>query len=268
MVEGTDRFPLAVVGGGNMGSAIVGGLVAHGRDPGRIVVVEVNRDAAAEVASRFGVAVAGDVPACEGAVIAVKPGDAPAACAAAARAGADRIVSVAAGVTLASLSEAAGSSVKVLRAMPNTPALVGEAATALAAGDNCDGADWSWAESILSAVGAVVRVAESDLDVVTAVSGSGPGYLFLMAEALVDAAVAEGLAPETADLLVRQLFKGAGALLASSAESPALLRQRVTSPNGTTAAGLARFEEHRLRDIVRSAVRAAAERSQIGRAHV
>lgn len=245
-----------------MGSALVGGLVATGWDTGRIVVVEVNPEAAAALTRRFGVATRETVPSCEGAVLAVKPADTVAACAAAAAAGAARIVSVAAGVTLESLQRAAGERAAVLRAMPNTPALVGQAATALAGGAGCAESDWQWAEAILSAVGTVVRVEESDLDVVTAVSGSGPGYLFLVAEALVDAAVAEGLSPGTADALVRQLFRGAGALLGSSEESPATLRERVTSPHGTTAAGLASFEEHRIRDIVHAAVRAAAQRSR------
>jgi pyrroline-5-carboxylate reductase len=262
MTASPARVPLAIIGGGNMGSALVGGLIAAGWDPGRITVVEVNPASAGDFARRHPVSVVGSVPACEGAVIAVKPTDAPAACATVAAAGAGRIVSVAAGVTLATLGYAAGSGVSVLRAMPNTPALVGQAATALAAGDGCTEEDLAWAESVLSAVGTVVRVAESDLDVVTAVSGSGPGYLFLVAEALVEAAVAEGLDPSVADSLVRQLFKGSGALLASSTESPATLRERVTSPNGTTAAGLARLEEHRLREIVHAAVRAAAQRSR------
>jgi hypothetical protein len=109
--------------------------------------------------------------------------------------------------------------------------------------------------------GVVVRVPESQMDAVTAVAGSGPGYIFLMAEAMLDAALAEGLPEDVANVLVRQLFRGAGILLADSDESPATLRERVTSPNGTTAAGLAQFEAAGLRETVNKVVRAAAARS-------
>jgi pyrroline-5-carboxylate reductase len=125
----------------------------------------------------------------------------------------------------------------------------------------CNDADLDWAESVLSAVGLVVRVPESQMDAVTAVAGSGPGYVFLFAEALLAAAIEEGLPAGVADALVRQLFKGAGALLASSDESPATLRERVTSPNGTTFAGLSVLESDGLRASVHKAVRAAAVRS-------
>jgi pyrroline-5-carboxylate reductase len=114
---------------------------------------------------------------------------------------------------------------------------------------------------LLSAVGIVVRVDESHMDVVTAVAGSGPGYLFLIAESLLAAAMAEGLSADIADALVRQLFKGAGVLLAESTESPATLRERVTSPNGTTAAGLGVLESSGIREIMHNVVKAAAARS-------
>lgn len=251
---------LVVVGGGNMGAALVGGLVDGGWDPASICVVEIDAAKREALASSTGVHVSADLVPADGAVVAVKPGDVAAVSTRLAALGVQRIVSIAAGVRLAAL-EAAAPEARMVRAMPNTPALVGEGITAISAGSGCTEADVAWAESVLSAVGMVVRVPESQMDAVTAVAGSGPGYLFLFAEALLAAALDEGLPADVADALVRQLFKGAGALLAGSTESPAVLRERVTSPNGTTAAGLARFEAAGLRDTVRDAVRAAAARS-------
>ncbi len=255
------RARLVVVGGGNMGRALVEGLVSSGWDPASVTVVEIDPAKRASLQSELGVTAVATAVTADGAIVAVKPGDVPTVVADLAALAVPRIVSIAAGVTLATLEAAAGSSV-VVRAMPNTPALVREGVTAISGGATCSPADLDWAEELLTAVGTVVRVPEGQMDAVTAVAGSGPGYLFLFAEALLDAALAEGLPRAVADALVRQLFKGAGALLAGSHESPATLRERVTSPNGTTAAGLAEFEAERLRETVNKAVRAAAARSR------
>jgi pyrroline-5-carboxylate reductase len=261
----TSRARLVVVGGGNMGTALVAGLVASGWDPATITVVEIDSAKRASLERDLGVRTSESAVAADGAIVAVKPGDVPDVVAELAALGTPRIVSIAAGVLLASLEASAGDAA-VVRAMPNTPALVREGVTAIAGGARCTDADVQWAEEVLSAVGTVVRVPESQMDAVTAVAGSGPGYLFLVAEALLDAALAEGLPRPTADALVRQLFRGAGALLAASDESPATLRERVTSPNGTTAAGLAELENAGLRETVNKAVRAAAARSaEMGR---
>lgn len=259
------RARLVVVGGGNMGAALVAGLVASGWDPASMTVVEIDAAKREALARDLGVQTSAEVVAADGAIVAVKPADVPSVVAELARLGTPRIVSIAAGIRLDVL-EASGAGAAVVRAMPNTPALVREGLTAISAGVACTDADIDWADEVLSAVGAVVRVPEDQMDAVTAVAGSGPGYLFLLAEALLDAALAEGLPPAVADRLVRQLFKGAGALLAASDELPATLRERVTSPNGTTAAGLAEFEAARLRETVNKAVRAAAARSaEMGR---
>lgn len=259
------RARLVVVGGGNMGAALVAGLVASGWDPASMIVVEIDAAKREALARDLGVQTSAEVVAADGAIVAVKPADVPSVVAELARLGTPRIVSIAAGIRLDVL-EASGAGAAVVRAMPNTPALVREGLTAISAGAACTDADIDWADEVLSAVGAVVRVPEDQMDAVTAVAGSGPGYLFLLAEALLDAALAEGLPPAVADRLVRQLFKGAGALLAASDELPATLRERVTSPNGTTAAGLAEFEAARLRETVNKAVRAAAARSaEMGR---
>ncbi len=201
-----------------------------------------------------------------GAVIAVKPGDVEDACKSIAGLGITRCVSIAAGVTLAGLSAWLGPEVAVFRAMPNTPALVGAAATALASSGATSEEDWEWATQVLGSVGLVVRMAESSLDAVTGLSGSGPAYVFLVAEALIDAGVSVGLTHEVSSALVVQTILGAGRLLAESGESPAALRAAVTSPGGTTAAGLRALEAAASRAAFIGAVEAATARSaELGR---
>ncbi|MEN9647162.1 MAG: pyrroline-5-carboxylate reductase [Actinomycetota bacterium] len=259
-------YRLAVVGGGNMGAALVGGLLQGGWQPGDLAVVEVSAVRAAQLAEMFpGVAVVTETPACEAALIAVKPYDVAAACAAAAKAGATRLLSIAAGISLDALQAAAGPDVVVVRSMPNTPALVGEGAAAICGGSTADDADLEWAEGILGAVGIVVRVPESQLDAVTGLAGSGPAYLFLVAEALTEAGVLAGLSRSNAEQLVTQLFVGSAALLADRGD-PATLRANVTSPGGTTAAGLRVLEEHGVRSAFLEAVMAATARgAELGR---
>jgi pyrroline-5-carboxylate reductase len=256
-------FELAVIGGGNMGAALIGGLLASGAvDPARIVVVEVVEGRRTELAVLFpGVAVIADVPVSDAAVLAVKPADIPPAATAAAAAGATRLLSIAAGVRLATIESAAGSGVVVIRAMPNTPALVRLGASAIAAGSAATETDVAWAESILSAVGTVERMDESDLDLFTGLAGSGPAYVFFVAEALIASAVAEGMSPAVADRVVRQLLLGSATLLDQEGD-PAVLRQRVTSPGGTTAAGIAVLDELGVRSAFGAAVRAATVRSR------
>lgn len=255
------RARLVIIGGGNMGTALVGGLIHGGWNPSTITVVEIDSAKRAALEAEYGVQTSEQIVEADGALIAVKPADAVAVCASAVTAGVPRILSIAAGVSVSALEKASGASAVVVRAMPNTPALVREGVTAICGSSACSEADFEWAESVLTAVGVVVRVPESQMDVVTAVAGSGPGYIFLLAEALLDAATAHGLPADVADTLVRQLFRGAGVLLAESTESPATLRERVTSPNGTTAAGLAQFEAAGLRETVNKVVAAAAARS-------
>jgi len=192
-------------------------------------------------------------------VIAVKPYDVASATASATSAGAARILSIAAGVTLAALESAAGDAV-VVRAMPNTPALVGEGAAAIAGGVGATDDDMAWAESILGAVGTVVRVPESHLDAVTGLAGSGPAYVFMVAEALIDAGVHAGLTRPTAESLVTQLLVGSAALLRERGDASAL-RAMVTSPGGTTAAGLRVLEQRAVRAAFVDAVAAATARS-------
>jgi pyrroline-5-carboxylate reductase len=214
-----------------------------------------------------GVTVAAEVPPCDGAVIAVKPHDATAAAAAAAAAGARRVLSIAAGVSVDALQSACGDGVAVVRSIPNTPALLGKGAAAMCGGPFATDDDLDWAEGVLGAVGTVARVSEPLLDAVTGLTGSGPAYLFLVAEALTDAGVLAGLTRPVADALVRQLFVGSAAMLDEYGD-PVALRAMVTSPGGTTAAGLRVLEEHGLRSALLEAVLAATERSQeLGKPH-
>ncbi|MCU1388008.1 MAG: proC [Ilumatobacteraceae bacterium] len=257
----------AVIGGGNMGAALAGGLISSNWiAPGDLAIVEVIEPLRARLVEQFpGVTVTDVVPPCTAAVIAVKPPDAPAATAAAVAAGATRIVSVAAGVSIATLEAAAGPGVVVIRTIPNTPALVGLGAAGMSAGSEATAADVAWASGVLAAVGTVEIVPEYQLDAVTGLTGSGPAYLFMVAEALMDAGVLAGLARSTAEALVTQLFLGSAEML-SQRGNPAMLRTQVTSPGGTTAAGLKVLEDHALRAAFQSAVMAATERSrELGR---
>ncbi len=257
------RPRLVVVGGGRMGTALVGGLVAAGWDPGSVTVVEADggrRSSLAEILG--GVPVVPAPVAADGAVVAVKPGDAEVACRSLAAAGASRVLSIMAGVRLANLEDWLGPSAAVVRAMPNTPALVGAGVSALAGGTRARASDVTWAEEILAAVGSVVRLPETSLDAATGLSGSGPAYIFLVAEALIDAGVGVGLAREVSRRLALGTIAGAARLLVETGEEPETLRAQVTSPGGTTEAGVARLEANGLRRAFEEAVNAATERSR------
>jgi pyrroline-5-carboxylate reductase len=254
---------LALVGGGRMGAALLGGLLGAGWSPGQLTVVEAAEPRRRQLEAEFpGVRVAAEPPGGGGgAVLAVKPGDVPSAAAALAAAGVDRVVSIAAGVRLAALEAALGD-VPVVRAMPNTPALVGAGVTAIAPGSRAGEEDLAWAEEVLGAVGHVVRVGEPLLDAVTGLSGSGPAYVFLVAEALIDAGVLVGLPRDLSATLAVHTLLGAARLLAETGDGPEALRAAVTSPGGTTAAGLRALEAAGVRAAFLDAVSAATERSK------
>ena len=169
---------------------------------------------------------------------------------------------MAAGITTRAIEDAIGTAVPVVRAMPNTPALVGTGAAAISPGAHAGEADLAWAEAILGAVGTVQRVPEKLQDAVTGVSGSGPAYIFLVAEALAEAGVLAGPPARTAEALAFQTLLGSAKLLVESGENPAALRAAVTSPGGTTAAGLRELERHGVRAAFLDAVMAATERSR------
>jgi pyrroline-5-carboxylate reductase len=247
-----------------MGEALIQGLLGAGwAQPGDLAVVEKLPERRATLEKRFpGVLVTDEPITADGAVIAVKPGDVDTAGRALAAAGVGRVLSIAAGVPLARIEEAVGAGVPVVRAMPNTPALIGAGAAAISPGQAAGDEDLGWAESILGAVGTVVRVPEPLLDAVTGLSGSGPAYVFLVAEALIDAGVLVGLPRPTAVGLTTQTLLGAARLLAETGDTPERLRAAVTSPGGTTAAGLRVLESAGVRDAFLEAVAAATERSK------
>jgi pyrroline-5-carboxylate reductase len=263
---------LALLGGGRMGEALAVGLVEGGWEPESLAIAEIDADRRHALEARLpGIRVAPS-PAWAAAdaevlVVAVKPADAVDAVESCLEALPDGalVLSIAAGVTLAAL-EAAAPGHPVVRAMPNTGALVGRGAAAIAAGSLATELDLEVCERILGGVGTVVRVPEAQLDAVTGLSGSGPAYLFLVAEAMIEAGVLVGLPRETSDQLVRQTLLGAAALLGEPDATPEALRAAVTSPGGTTAAGLAVLEAHGVRAAFLEAVEAATRRStELGR---
>jgi pyrroline-5-carboxylate reductase len=247
-----------------MGEALLAGLLTAGRRANELVVAEISESRRHELGAAYpGVTITADLgPRVDGAVLAVKPGDVPAAARGVADAGARRILSVAAGATTALIEAAAGRALAVVRAMPNTPALIGAGAAAISPGSTADEKDMAWAEEILGSVGVVVRVPETALDAVTGLSGSGPAYLFLVAEAMVEAGVLAGLPRDIAETLTFQTLLGSSRLLVDGRSTPAALRASVTSPGGTTAAGVRELELRGVRAAFLEAVAAATKRSR------
>ncbi len=239
--------PVVLVGGGQMGGALMGGWLSRGLAAGDLHVVEPDPERRAELARRGAVrihAAAAEVPAelvPEALVLAVKPQvmDRVLMECAALAARARLILSVAAGVPLAAYERAFGAQRPIVRAMPNTPAAVGRGTSVLVANGAVDADGRRRAQALLEAVGTVHWLDREDLlHAVTALSGSGPAYVFLLVEAMGAAGAALGLAPELAMRLARETVSGAGALLAESGAEPAALRRAVTSPGGTTEAAL------------------------------
>ena len=233
---------LVVVGGGRMGEALVGGLLsARWGDAEELCLVENRAERRQQLTERFpGVAVMATPPPAQGVVLAVKPADVVETAAAVARAGFERAVSIAAGVPLATLEASHSAEAgrrPVLRAMPNTPALVGAGAAAVSAGTWAGESDLAWAEGVLAAVGTVVRVSEPLLDAVTGLSGSGPAYLFLVAEAMTDAGVLVGLPHDVSRALTIQTLLGSARLLAETDEPAAVVPPGEVTAARSAAAG-------------------------------
>ncbi|MCR6689153.1 pyrroline-5-carboxylate reductase [Cellulomonas sp.] len=262
---------VAVLGGGVMGEALVSALLAGGWPADRVEVTERAPERAAQIAERYGVRTGADnahaVQRADVVLLAVKPNVVPAVLtevAPALRAGA-LVVSVAAGVPLATYESALPAGTPVVRVMPNTPAVVGKGASAIAPGADAGEEHLALVERVLAATGLVVRVAEKDLDAVTAISGSGPAYAFYLIDAMAEAGVLLGLTRDLATRLAVATVEGAGAL-AAQGEHPAVLRERVSSPGGTTVAAVAQLDAHAVRAGVVAAARAAFDRSrELGR---
>lgn len=255
---------LVVVGGGRMGNALIGGLLRSGWiEPGDITIAERLETARTDLAGRFpGVVIAPEPVPADSAVLAVKPGDAEEAAHCIAEVRVPRVLSIMAGVPISKLESWLPRGTAVLRAMPNLPAVLGSAASGLAGGGSVTEEDFDWAEAVLSAFGVVARVSESELDAVTGLSGSGPAYVFLLAEAMIEAGVAEGLERGVSRLLVTNTVLGSARLLAETGDTAEVLRAAITSPGGTTAAGLQVLERRAFRGAVVDAVAAAAERAR------
>jgi len=261
---------VAFIGGGNMARSLIGALIRGGVAARSIAVAEPDATTREALARDFGiVAHASSTDAVRGAstiVLAVKPQVLAGVCPEIGRALGDAaplIVSIAAGIRIDQIERWIGRPLPIVRAMPNTPALIGAGATGLIANARASEDDRASAEAMLDAAGRTAWIEREDLmDTVTALSGSGPAYFFLLVEALEDAAVAQGLPRETARMLASQTCLGAGRMLVESGEAPSTLRERVTSPGGTTAAALAAFDAGGLRKLVAAAVAAATERGR------
>ena len=262
---------IVMIGGGRMGEALIAGLQSAGS--ASITVVEKDRARRDELgANRPGLTIVEDVTILASrmgdgtpadVVLAVKPADVEQACSRSAVLGG--VVAPGPLHCRRGHAEVTGVGTRRCRgrpAMPNTPALVGAGAAAISRGSNAGSADVAWARGVLEAVGIVVELPEASLDAVTGLSGSGPAYVFLLAEALIDAGVLVGLTRPVSSLLAVQTLLGAARMLAETGDQPSALRAAVTSPGGTTASGLRALEAGGIRHAVLEAVSAATERSR------
>lgn len=266
--SGAGPTRVAVLGGGVMGSALLAAVLRAGVPASDVVVAEKAPERAAELAAQHSVTTTADLTeAVRGArtvLLALKPQDVAAALAAMTPVlGAGTlVVSVAAGLPLAFYEERLPAGTPVVRVMPNTPAVVGKGASGLAGGSAAGPEHVARARELLAATGLVVEVAERHLDAVTAISGSGPAYVFYLVDALAEAGVLLGLPRAQALELAVATFEGSSALLAQSGDHPVVLRERVSSPGGTTVAALRQLDAHGVRAAMLAAAEAARDRSR------
>ena len=259
--------PVAILGGGVMGETLISGLLRAGWTPGEVVVSERRPERAAELADRYGVKILTNPDAAASSdtvVLVVKPQDIAALLdevAVALRPGA-LVVSIAAGITTTFVEERLPDGVAVVRVMPNTPALVDQGMAAISPGTHCDDAHLARARALLEATGKVVQVPEHHQDAVTAISGSGPAYIFYVVEAMIEAGVLLGLPRSTSTELVVQTLYGAATMLKETGEHPTVLREQVSSPAGTTMAALRQLDDHKVRAAFLTAMEAARDRSR------
>ncbi|MEH3088783.1 MAG: pyrroline-5-carboxylate reductase [Microbacterium arborescens] len=266
--------PIAILGAGSMGGAVLSGLVASGAAAGGVTVTNRSSEKAAALADLAGVTSialsenpAGNTDAAAAAdvvLIGVKPHMVPdllREIAPVLRAG-TIVVSLAAGVTIDTFAGILGPDIVVVRSMPNTPAVVGKAVTGIAAGPTASADDRAVVRALFETCGVVVEVSEEQIDPLSTISGSGPAYVFLLIEELTRAAVGQGFTEDQARLMAEQTFIGAAALLDASGEDPAELRRRVTSPKGTTERAIAVLQDARLDDVFARATGAALARAR------
>ncbi|MGH3470907.1 MAG: pyrroline-5-carboxylate reductase [Nocardioidaceae bacterium] len=258
---------VAILGAGVMGETVVSGLIRAGRPPAELLVSDRRSGRAGELNERYGVEVVSNAEAAAKAdtlMLVVKPQDMPDLLdeiAPVVRVG-QLIVSLAAGITTATIEARLPDAIAVVRVMPNTAALVDEGMAAISRGSHCDESHLVEAERLLMATGRVIRVPEKQQDAVTAISGSGPAYLFFVVESMIEAGVHLGLPRSTATELVVQTMVGSAKLLRETGEHPTVLRERVTSPGGTTAAAIRKLEEHKVRAAFMTAMESARDRSR------
>lgn len=256
----------AIVGAGVMGETLLSGLIRAGRPVADLMVGEKRAERARELEERYAVRVVDNATAAQEAdtvALVVKPqdmGDVLNEISPFLRPG-QLLVSLAAGITTAFIESRVPEGVAVVRVMPNTPALVDEGMAAIAPGSHCDDEHLAEAEALLSSTGQVLRVPEKQMDAVTAISGSGPAYVFYIVESMIEAGVHLGLPRSTATDLVVQTVFGAGKMLKETGTHPTVLREQVTSPGGTTAAALRELEVHKVRAAFLEAMEAARDRS-------
>ncbi|MGH3911325.1 MAG: pyrroline-5-carboxylate reductase [Pseudonocardiaceae bacterium] len=264
---------IAVLGAGKIGEALLSGLIAAGRSPDDLMLTERYPDRAAELEKAYGVRAVDTTTAAREAgvlIVAVKPQDIDPLLAELAEVigPSTLVVSLCAGLPTALYERRLPDGVPVVRVMPNTPMLVGEAMSAVSAGRFATDSHLELAEELLGSVGKVVRVPESQQDAVTALSGSGPAYFFYLVEAMIDAGILLGLPRPMVTELITQSAVGAARMLRESGDHPVLLREAVTSPGGTTIMAIRELERHGVRAAMLAAIEAARERSaELGRAH-
>ncbi len=257
----------AIIGAGVMGETLLSGLVRAGRRVDQLMVGEKRAERARELEERYGVAVVSNREAAAKAdtvALVVKPqdmGDVLDEIAPDLRAG-QLLVSLAAGITTSFIESRVPDGVAVVRVMPNTPALVDEGMAAISPGSHCDESHLTEAESLMASTGKVLRIPEKQMDAVTAISGSGPAYIFFVVESMIEAGVHLGLPRATATDLVVQTLVGSAAMLRETGSHPVVLREQVTSPGGTTASALRELEVHRVRAAFLAAMEAARNRSR------
>jgi pyrroline-5-carboxylate reductase len=250
-----------------MGSTLLSGLIRSGRDPDELLITGRNAERTGELARRYGVRQMTNVDAAQAAdtlVLVVKPQDMEGLLAEIRGhvVQGTLVVSLAAGITTGFLEARLPAGAAVVRVMPNTPALVDEGMAAVSPGANCDEVHLNEAEELLRSCGKVLRVAEKHLDAVTAISGSGPAYIFYVVEAMIEAGVLLGMPRTTSTELVVQTLYGAATMLKETGEHPTVLREQVSSPGGTTMAALRQLDDHKVRAAFVTAMEAAAERSK------
>lgn len=265
--ESSKRGVVAILGAGVMGETLLSGLLRAGRPVDSLVVSERRPERVTELSDRYGVRVLDNAEAVALAgtvVLVVKPQDmagllaeirdhlTPAAL----------VVSLAAGITTRTLEEGLPPGTPVVRVMPNTPARVDEGMAAICAGEHCDERHLAEAEDLLRSCGQVIRIGEQHLDAVTAISGSGPAYIFYVAEAMIEAGVLLGLPRATSSQLVVQTLYGAATMLRETGEHPTVLREQVSSPAGTSMAALRQLDDHKVRAAFLTAMEAARDRSR------